>query len=239
MMTHREARQLEQQLGKFHVGHLPIGTVIEFESPTNGHIPKEQRQHPEEMYGRSTATVAGITSNGPDSWLAELVSKSELTGDLDYINFAWIRRIVSRGTGKLTVEDQATVDKIRAEYAQSAGKVFTEDAQMRIIFKAGHRSTYNVAWVSDLVTFYLNHHPAYKNVSSDHLIRRDLITKFILSRVGVKDKHNHSFVINKRKFAKIFKAAYQHSRISRRKSQAEENRELAEIYARDWETQDY
>lgn len=109
---YRKNRADQQRMGKFHIGHLPVGTVVEVEYPGHDNfVQEEDRVHPDEMYGRKQLTIVRVYHNGENSYIFDYTEWSDLCSDLSSMNTNWIRRIVSRGTGKLTDEDQTKVDQ--------------------------------------------------------------------------------------------------------------------------------
>lgn len=242
VQQYREQRRRHQALGKFHTAHFPIGTIVEVESPFNKNpLPMEQRNHPDEIYGRNVETVAGIISNGPNSWLIQLASKSDLTEALDATNIDWVRRIISRGNGTLLPKDQAVVDQIkrdRAELFKRRGWKDPNPTQLQLLSAPTYNNSYGIFDLRHFLNCYINEHPQYRtNGISDHLIDFDRLYELVSIQfpqfrpviIGFKV---HS--INKKRFARVVKAAYAKSKTSRRKAEQLEALENQEQYEREF-----
>lgn len=227
---------------KFHIAHFPVGTVVEYENPFNRFLSEDQRVHPEESYERSTAVVCGVRSNGPNSWLVEFAEPSEVGGGCGQTNIQWVRKIVSRGNGKLLSKDQQIVDQLRE--AQKA-----EMAKHNVVFRdtAIANSTVptpgNCYGIYDMRSFlhcYTLTHPLYKVTNGQHYINFDKLLHLVLARLPQFKPENYFDVksVNKKKFARIFKAAYAHSKTNQRAVERVNAALDAEHYAREMELDD-
>lgn len=233
---YRKARADRKRKGVFHIGHFPIGTVVEVESPCGKYIAEEDRIHPDEMYARVQHTVSGVVSNGPNSWLIQLSDKCRLGDWIDAINIQWVRRIVKRGDGTLPPELQVKVDAINAKREARLAELVGKQRSPYDIFAAeGGKGRYSIAYVDYLIDFYLNDHPKYKNRPVDHLICKDTLRREIFKHIPPRGAPYTNYTINKKRFAKVFEAAFRRSFVSRRVQAGIEDRLNQEQYARDME----
>lgn len=209
---YRKNRADQQRLGKFHIGHLPVGTVVEVEYPGHDNFIKEEdRVHPDEMYGRKQLTIVKVYPNGENSYVFDYTEWSALGADLSSMNINWIRRIVSRGTGKLTDEDQAKVDqfaKDRLAYMAERHPNWTPHTrplvQGNTLPTNGNR--YRFWYVAHFVQGWMTERGYYDD-HCQHLYDVDFIIESIVPHFTRVEGAGWSseYTISKKRFAKVMK----------------------------------
>lgn len=240
VQQYREQRRLRQELGNWNVGHFPIGTVVEVESPHNKFVPEADRRHPEEIYGRSVATVSGVTSNGPDSYLIQLVDKCNLSCDVQSTNINWVRAIVSRGTGKLNPDDQAVIDQIRQdriELFKEKGWGHPYESIHQLASESVPGNCYGIGDLRYFLANYIENHPRYANQKvGEHLIDSHKLYVLVAKNLPEFNVYSYGKVVsvNKKRFARIVKAAYARAKVRRRVMQAINRRLDEEHYEREF-----
>lgn len=219
---YRAERTRAQTLGKFHIAHFPVGTVVEYENPAALRLSDEEKvTRPYQSYTSGVGVVSGVIQNGINSWVVEFTTLCPFGMEtIARVNMSWVRKIIKRGTGKLTEEDQAVFNETlkhladaRAEHENKWGKANKYSSFMPS-FSKGTYKTY------DLST--LVHHYLVKQPKDDHYVNVDLLVK----KLAVMTKANwHQegyfggyLLINKKRFARLFAKAYNHSKTNRAKA---------------------
>lgn len=213
----RADRARDRVIGKFHIAHFPVGTIIEVESVCNNFLPEDQRLNKHEFYARSIHTVAGVEMNGPNSWIIERAEKCKLGNWLDGINISWVRRIIKRGDGNLYGDEKALVESIR----EHRRKLFEErDKHNAQPYPPSYcKGTYNAYSIRELVRLHLE--TVYNNRDKDHLYDIDLVTKIVVGILKPSWK-GFSIHINKKRFARAMKQAMAKGKVSRKKRASDE-----------------
>lgn len=237
----RKEQDKKRWYPKFHIGHFPIGTVVEVESPRAGNIISDEadRINPDEVYPRQQVTVSGILNNGPDSWLIKLTKQCELGTWLNSINIGWVRSIVSRGPGYLTTEDQAEVDRINAEHNAKKARIL------------GHRPTNHgsewpmtkgncyAAYSFSMLTHHLVYnHPTLKIKDHTHLVDVDALAHALYLRFKhTLDIEERMFYVPRKKLYRAYKQLLAKYFVRRRVESAIDARMNMEQYERDMEAE--
>lgn len=229
----RADRARDRVVGKFHTAHFPVGTIIEVESVCNQFLPEDQRPNEYEDYGRSIHTVAGVESNGPNSWIIERAEKCKLGNWLDGINMSWVRRIIKRGDGQLYGEEKELVERIR----ESRRKLFEErDKHQAQPYPPSYcKGTYNAYSIRELVCRHLT--TVYNNRDQDHLYDIDLVTRIVVDILKPSWK-GFSIRINKKRFARAMRQAMAKGKVSRKKRASDEYKMEMERWEKEMEHDD-
>lgn len=223
----------------FNIGHFPVGTVFEFECPTGGYIPEEERKYPDETYNRQIATVVSVIENGAHSYILEYPEWQDSGKCLAAVNMGWARRIIKRGTGKLIEQDQILTDSLRqkrvdymAEHHPGWG-VNKETLQNSNGPVNGNK--YKIEFLRGFVHMWLTERGYFKH-GTQHLYSIDYIVETVWARLP-KEESRWGAVSNigKKKFAKIMKQVLAKAKVSRAKTHREDQAEQMREYERDFD----
>jgi len=250
---YKARREQEKREGKFHLAHFPIGTVVEVECPTLKFLNEDERQYPGEAYPRKTTTIVGLSANGDNSFVFDMPEWCELSKDINTMNLQWIRKIVSRGTGKLNAEDQAIVDGIRKRRAEYMAKHHPkypdngyESETLQKTNEPANGNRYHISYFVGFLRQYMRER-GYLNDLDQHLYNMDFITDFIYSRLTKRYRIEPyseeagfcfgpgDYTVSKKQFAKLFKQAIAKGKHCRRVVAAIEAARQNELYSREWE----
>lgn len=249
---YKKRREQEKRNPKFHIAHLPVGTVVEVEWPASGFINEEARTYPNETYPRKIVTVVNILCNGYNSYLLETTEWQELSKSLSSINIGWVRKIVSRGVGKLNPEDQATVDglrKRRADYLAtqlSSWSDHDDKPTSRQFNSPSNGNRYHISYLAVFLRQYMRER-GYMNPLDQHLYDIDQISEFLHTRLTKRYITRPyspetgffyglgGYTVSKKQFAKLFQQAIVKSKRRRRVAAAIEECRQMEQYEREWE----
>ncbi|ARV76806.1 hypothetical protein PHABIO_175 [Pseudomonas phage Phabio] len=242
---YRQRRAAEQAQGKFHLGHLPIGTVVEVEDPCGGFLSKSAQVYPGESYPRIKLVVAGIEPNGENSYVFSYPEWSTLCADVSCINIQWIRRIVSRGTGKLLPEDQALMDKFRQDRIDYMAEHHPAWSERRAptIKEATlpcNGNNYRFWDSRGLVAGWMAEH-GYSSPTGQHLYDHEKIMAGLFPYLTVinPDSFGRELMISKKKFARVMKRVLAKAKTSRHIAAAITEAEMAKQYEEDMRYNDY
>lgn len=228
-MNTKERRALEKRLGKFHTAHFPVGTVIEWEDPFTKFQHDEERTYPDEAYRRSTGTVIEVTETITNNFIVRVATQCPVTNKEPGINtpgsfnMDWVRKIVSRGNGTLNAVDQEFVDGMR-EYTVPTERQCTYP---------GPGNRYTFYCVRELAMTYLQRVGATSHVIDFDKLISEISAKLNYRKVGVNTFFNLKSV-NKKRFARVFQAAYARAKVNRKKVERDREREEAEFYNREF-----
>lgn len=228
-------------ISKFHIGHFPVGTVVEVECPCEV-INKGDYIHPGERYKRKVITVVAVVPNGQDSYLLKATEWSESGYDLYAINMGWVRRIVSRGIGKLTLEDQTKVEQFAKDREDRMKEIIPNWCKRKeVTLKSStlpvNGNKYRFNHDPGFVALWM-HERGYLNPDQQHLYDMEYIWEQLLPHFNVTGGWWAIYTIPKKKFARIMKQVIAKAKISRRAAAAVEHWLAMVQYEKDMAHQD-
>lgn len=241
---YRARREEARKNIKVHLGHLPIGTVVEVEDPTLSFEPGTDH------YKRRTSVVAGLQKNGIDSYVFNMLDYCELSQSVNSINISWIRKIVSRGTGKLSAEDQATLESLkerrRVYMATHHPKWHDEPKEtLQNTGEACNGNRYKISYFPMFLSLYLKERGLVTELG-EHLYDMDWVNNYVYENITKRylvlpySKKtdwclgSRDFTVSKKQFAKVVKQALAKGKRSRHIAVAIEYAEEMERMEREW-----